>query len=131
MSISPSAANLAHHALDYIKLEALAFGCTQPSRTGGASLPTNCTVILTGRCVGSDSSGTLDTKTYAWEAEYQVAKGMKVADMQWIDLDTYGKRYLCSNYTVRAVSETVGGRMPVVWIDQVKVVEYTRSAIFR
>jgi len=97
----------------------------------GAGLPTNCTVSLTAKCAGPDSQGLLDVKTYVWEEEYSVAKGTKVAGLKWVDLGTYGRQYLCANYTIMGTPGKVGGRMPVVWIDQMQVVEFTRSAIFR
>jgi len=97
----------------------------------GAGLPTNCTVSLTAKCAGPDSQGLLDVKTYVWEEEYSVAEGTKVAGLKWVDLSTYGRQYLCANYTVTGTPGKEGGRMPVVWIDQMQVVEFTRSAIFR
>jgi len=53
-----------------------------------------------------------------------------------MDLGTFGERWLCRNYTVQGmkVAGEGGGRGrgagPVVWLDQIEVVEYTESAIF-
>ena len=73
-------------------------------------------------------------KTYVWDEEYSVAKGTTIAELKWTDLGTYGKRYLCVNYTVMGLPAQghawEGGKIPVVWLDQMKVVQYTRSAIF-
>lgn len=130
ISVSPAAVNVTKNYFDFFKFQHLAFGCTLPSTIAGTGVPTNCTVILSAQCAGPDSQGTQDVKTYAWQEEFSVARGTKVAGLKWVDLGTYGKVYLCHNYTVKGMPLKVGGTMPVVWLDQMEVVEFTRSAIF-
>jgi hypothetical protein len=125
--MSPAATSLPQYALDFFKIESLAFGCTK----AGSQTPANCTVSIVGMCSGPGSGSTQNVTAWTWKDEFVVAKGQKVKGLQMWDLGTYGEQYLCLNFTVKSVGEeSHGGKGPVVWVDQVRVVEYTESALF-
>lgn len=94
----------------------------------------NCTVQITGMCAGPNSTSTQDVRVWSWDVGFEVPRGTRRAEVQWNDLGTYGERWLCHNYTVEGAradgEEEREGRGPLVWLDQIEVVEYTESAIF-
>lgn len=87
-------------------------------------------------CAAPNSTSTQDVRPWSWDVRFEVPRGTGRAEVQWMDLGTFGERWLCRNYTVQGmkVAGEGGGRGrgagPVVWLDQIEVVEYTESAIF-
>ena len=65
---------------------------------------------------------------------FEVPRETRRAEVERNDLGTYGEKWLCLNYTVEGVrtdgEEGRGGGGPMVWLDQIEVVEFTESAIF-
>lgn len=81
-------------------------------------------------CAGPNSTSTQDVEPVKYEMSYVAGENRKGAELQMMSLGTYGERYLCQNFTIRGMPATAEDKMPVVWVDQIQVVEYFESAIF-